>query len=323
MLNSACKIISTCTLPWVQHRDAAFRDVEKKLMQLIQPPAPQNPMNAPLGQQMRVVKLTSADGIKLNGLLGEVVGSTENGRVLVNLGNCQKALRPENLEDATDAPVGKSVQVNGLTSEKGKRLNGQVGEVLGGTVQGRWIVKLNDATMALRKENLAEIADDRSDEKSLLSTVGSVGHSGMDEQHDSCINALTELVEKLSVKVLQRVRHELVLHFEDEEKLLRVAGFGGAKGGYSTSEDDNDFSAFGSHVKDHKRIIALADEALSMLHNVCDASDAHGGTVPKKVATDLCKAFAEHAKMYDSLYEGKLEGCEGADTDVKKMDQVD
>jgi len=88
--------------------------------------------------------------------------------------------------------------------------------------------------------------------------------------------------------------------------LLRKYGFGLAKTASGYSGNENDFSAFGSHAKDHRRIIAMADDALEKLQDVCVESDAHGGTVPRSVADDLCRAFVEHATNFDSLYEGKL-----------------
>lgn len=303
IFNSSHQVVAQSTLPWTQYRDAAFRDVESRLHQLLQTAEPQNPLNAPMSQHVRVVGLTSAAGIEMNGQLGEVVGSSENGRFLVKLGSCTKALLPENLEDAAGAPVGKRVKVVGLASAKGTALNGQVGVVLGGAVNGRYLVRLRETTLALRQENLVE---DGGVEGAWLSGVGSVGHSGMDAQHDACVDALNELSQRLSVKALLRTRQELARHFEDEERLLKESGFGVAAIGDRCEGGSNDFSALGSHVSDHRRIVALADDALSMLQGVCDASDSMGGTVPKKVAADLREAFVQHATMYDALYEGKL-----------------
>jgi len=87
--NSANQIVTPKTLPFMQYREGAFRDVEGKLCQLLQPAAPQNPLNAPLGQHVKIVKLTSSSGMLLNGQLGEVVGSTENGRFLVKIGDAK------------------------------------------------------------------------------------------------------------------------------------------------------------------------------------------------------------------------------------------
>lgn len=145
------------------------------------------------------------------------------------------------------------------------------------------------------------------DAEKYLKKVATVGHDTMDAQHDACVNALVELAKQLTVKELQRVQQEMKAHFDEEEALLRKCGFGGANSGATADAGkENDFSAFGSHAKDHARILAIAEDSLSQLQNVCDRSDSYGGTVPKSVAEALCKAFVEHATMFDSLYEGKL-----------------
>mmetsp|Transcript_115562 Transcript_115562/g.326688 ORF Transcript_115562/g.326688 Transcript_115562/m.326688 type:complete len:392 (-) Transcript_115562:346-1521(-) len=322
--NAARQLFATKTLPFMQYREHAFRDVEGKLFQLLQPPPPSNPLNAPLGQCVRIVNLASESGKALNGQVGEVVGSTESGRFLVKVGDASKAMRPENLEDATDAPVGKRLQVVGLTSEKGQKLNGQVGEVLGGTKSGRYIVRLSDTTMSLKKENLQDPKDDDVNVTQYLSGVASVGHDMMDAQHNTCIRALEALWQDLTVKSLKRAREELQAHFSDEEMLLQESRFGQtADLNPDSNKATNDFSAFASHTADHKRIIALADEALSSLRNVCEASDAHGGTVPKQVVASLCKAFAEHAEMYDALYEGKIDAPRPTASALEQMDTVE
>lgn len=321
IFNSKHQIVVPSSAAFTQYREGAFRDVEGKLSHLLQPAAPENPMNAPVGQQVRIVNLSSAAGAALNGQIGEVVGSTDAGRYQVKLGESTKALNPANLEDATGAPVGKMVMVFGLTSEKGSKMNGQEGEVLGGMANGRYIVKLSGATMALRKENLKDTAEEDID-ASILHSVVSVGHSDMDAQHDTCKDALTELYENLSVKALKRTRDELKLHFDDEERLLAESGFGGGAGNDCCKETSNDFGAMKGHVYDHQRIIALVDDAIAKLSNVCDTSDSYGGTVPKSVAATVCKAFVEHAKLYDALYEGKLVQAQKT-SEVEEMDQVD
>lgn len=326
--NSVGQLVCSKTLPFVQYRDHAFKDVEGKLKQVLQPPPPQNPMGAPIGQHVCVVKLSSESGKAMNGQLGEVVGSNESGRFLVKTNDALKAFRPENLQDATDAPIGDRLQIFGLTSEKGSKLNGQVGDIIGGTANGRYIVRLSDSVMSFKKENLRDYQDADSDALKYLAGIASVGHAAMDEQHDTCIAALKELWQDLSVKKLQYAREELRKHFEEEEMLMQKSGFGqdqsgageGADAGYCCGTG-NDFSALGSHIKDHKRIVSIADEALARLTNVCDASDAHGGTVPKQVAIGLCKAFGEHATLYDALYEGKITAPNASG--LEEMDTID
>lgn len=300
VFNAAHQIVIPKSVPWMQFRDSAFRQLEGQLCQLLQPPAPENPLNAPVGQYVKVVNLTSAAGKEVNGQKGEVVGSSENGRFLVKLNGATKSFKPENLEDVIGAPIGKRVKVVGLTSEKGKQLNGQLGEVLGGVESGRYLVKLEKTTMALKDGNLEEVTEDDSCEGSLVSSLVSVGHEGMDAQHDLCLKAVNELVQKLSVQSLRHARKEVASHFEDEEKLLQDSELGksgcGADGG-------NDFSALASHIADHKRIIDIFDDALLPLEGTCESSE---GAVPKKIAADISKALVTHTTLYDSLYEGKI-----------------
>lgn len=288
------RIVAAKTLPWMQERNAAFRDVEAKLCSILQPPPPENPLGAPVGQYVRIVNLTSAAGASLNGQSGEIVGSSDSGRFLVKLESKTMGLNPTNLEDFHGAPVGRSVRIAGLTSEKGQKLNGGLGEVLGSTTAGRYIVRLPGASMSFRPENLEEVDAELGGEAA-APVVPSVGHEAMDAQHEACSQALTELGRSLTVPSLRKAREELASHFAEEEALLRQSDFGKAA--------DSEFSALGSHTKDHQRIIAMADDALEALRNTCESSV---GAVPKAVAAQLCKAFTEHATMYDSLYEGKL-----------------
>jgi len=280
------------TLPWMQHRDSAFRDLERKLRQVM-PYAP-----PPVGRRLRIHGLASAKGAALNSQVGEVVGAGDNGRWLVRLDGAAEplAMKPDNLEEPM---LGMWVRICGLTSTKGLALNGQVGEVVGGTDSKRVSVRLGQETVALRQENLEEV-DQPEDEK--FGAVESVGHAEMDADHDKCIAALRALKEKLTVPTLQAVRHELSDHFQQEEQLLRKAGFGGAVDGESGSMAG--LSALESHTNDHSRIVAIADEALAKLDTACGGVE---GAVPKATAVELIRAFVEHATLYDSLYAGKLE----------------
>lgn len=290
---STHRIVASKTLPWSQHRDRAFRDVEAKLGSMLQPALPGNPLGAPVGQHVRVVNLASAAGEMLNGQSGEVVGSSENGRFLVKLASKTMGLRPENLEDVLGAPVGRTVRVAGLTSEKGQKFNGQLGEVLGGTSAGRYIVRLAEGTISFRPENLEEASP--ADDEPQAPVVPSVGHEAMDAQHEACSQALGELVRSLTVPALRSAREELAAHFAEEEALLMNSGFGHSEGTMA--------SAMQNHVTDHQRIVGLADDTLASLRSACEASE---GAVPKAAAAELCKAFEEHARLYDALYEGKL-----------------
>jgi len=290
------KIIEASSPPWVQHRDNAFRWIEAKLRSVLNPGVDSNnPLDAPVGWQVRVVGLQNAEFKELNGECGEVVGSTENGRYRVKLQDGVKSLKPGNLEDATGAPVGASMRVTGLTSEKGLPLNGKVVEILGGTCNGRWIFRLEGKNLSVPKANL-EAVDAKMDSgnsiPSLEEGVPSVGHEAMDQQHASCEEALKTLKSKLSVNSLTRVQKELIEHFKEEETLMTAVDFGGASAGAP-------MSAYASHVGDHRKLLDMVDTALQSVQQACPTSE---GSVPHEVAQRICTAFMEHAVLYDSLY---------------------
>lgn len=296
IFDGAGQIKVPSTSAWMQHRDRAFRDVESKLRVLL-PKAP-----APVGRKVRVAGLTSAKGLELNGQVGEVLGASGHDRWLVRLAGAETpiAMRPENLDDAM---VGRRVRVAGLTSAKGSALNGQVGDVAGRAENGRLLVRLGAETVAIRSENLEELTEAEQDEGD-LAAVASVNHDGMDKDHELCADALRALLQSLSVPSLRRARDELAGHFEREEVLLREEGFGASAA--PDSALGGTFSALDGHVADHQRIVAIADDALGKLEGACDSIE---GSVPKAVATDLARAFREHATLYDSLYADKLAGA--------------
>lgn len=236
IFDAARRLKISGTLPWTQHRDVAFRDLESKLRQIL----PQTP-----------------------------------------------------------APVGRRLRVTGLSSAKGSVLNGREGEVMGSADNGRWLVLVDGAAepMALKPDNLEEPTKVQKSEVDELDTVDSVGHDDMDADHDRCIAALRTLRAKLSRPALRAARAELAEHFRHEEELLGGVGFGAAAG-------PQGLSAFDSHIKDHNRIVAMADEALAKLDGACDSVE---GAVPQATAASLIRSFVEHATLYDALYIGKLE----------------
>merc|ERR1712032_83643 len=87
--------------------------------------------------------------------------------------------------------------------------------------------------MSLKKENLRDYQEADSDAFEYLTGIASVGHAAMDEQHDTCIQALKELCQVLSVKKLQNAREQLQSHFDEEEMLLQKSGFGKEQSGIS------------------------------------------------------------------------------------------
>lgn len=70
----------------------------------------------------------------------------------------------------------------------------------------------------------------------------SVGHIQMDEEHEQCEAALSQLLSTPNADTLTQVMELLTSHFQHEENLMKVSGFG------NPSEK---FSPYANHVSDH------------------------------------------------------------------------
>jgi len=81
-----------------------------------------------------------------------------------------------------------------------------------------------------------------------------IGIASMDEEHESCAIALKQLLTKPTQRNLAAALKELEKHFAHEEALMVQHGFGGSP--------EDPFSALTSHVKDHKRILAIGHQEL-------------------------------------------------------------
>ena len=90
----------------------------------------------------------------------------------------------------------------------------------------------------------------------------------MDEEHESCTLALTELLRDPTSANLVWVLQELEDHFQHEETLMRQHGFGG--------DPTSSFSALTSHVVDHERILDMARQELERLKTVKNETDCCG-----------------------------------------------
>jgi hypothetical protein len=105
--------------------------------------------------------------------------------------------------------------------------------------------------------------------------LSSVGVQSMDREHERCAEALTELLKTLTTVALLRVLKELESHFDHEEALMKEHGFGG-----SNSRGDAAFSAFASHVSDHKKILDIGQNELQRLFCPQKTSPSFCGKVP-------------------------------------------
>lgn len=94
--------------------------------------------------------------------------------------------------------------------------------------------------------------------------VPSIGVDSMDEEHERCDKALEALLKRPTASNLRSVMKELQHHFDHEERLLVLHGFGG--------NPDDPFSALHSHIKDHKTILELVESAIATSQQVASAA---------------------------------------------------
>ena len=84
--------------------------------------------------------------------------------------------------------------------------------------------------------------------------VPRIGIDSMDEEHERCDKALEALLTLPTVSNLRTVLNELQHHFDHEEGLVVMHGFGG--------DPKDPFSALHSHMKDHKNILDFVESAM-------------------------------------------------------------
>ena len=71
----------------------------------------------------------------------------------------------------------------------------------------------------------------------------------MDEEHKICTDSFNRALKDPTVETLQEVHDVLLSHFAHEEELLDR---------YTRGDKTSAFSAFRSHEKDHKKMLAIA-----------------------------------------------------------------
>lgn len=125
-----------------------------------------------------------------------------------------------------------------------------------------------------------------------VSSLPSVGNQIMDEEHAECINALNQLAKNQTSGDLKQVLSVFGEHFQHEEELMTIKGFGG--------DLTDSFSAKASHQRDHNNILAK-------IRKIYDRTSID----PKeKVGIEEVKTISEllerHARNFDVLYEGHL-----------------
>lgn len=71
----------------------------------------------------------------------------------------------------------------------------------------------------------------------------------VDHEHEECITALQRLLKSPAAEELEFAIDILKAHFQSEENMMTTHGFGG--------DENSSFSALGSHVSDHEKILKL------------------------------------------------------------------
>lgn len=71
----------------------------------------------------------------------------------------------------------------------------------------------------------------------------------VDHEHEECITALQRLLKSPAAEELEFAIDILKAHFQSEENMMATHGFGG--------DVNSPFSALGSHVSDHEKILKL------------------------------------------------------------------
>lgn len=87
-----------------------------------------------------------------------------------------------------------------------------------------------------------------------------LGIASMDDEHESCAEALEALLGDPTKENLVTVLKELQKHFAHEEALMIQHKFGG--------DPVDSFSGLTSHVKDHKRILNLVQQELDEIQEL-------------------------------------------------------
>jgi len=203
------------------------------------------------------------------------------------------------LHPAYPYAIGNIVVLDGIKNQKG--LNGKKVKILGfETHTGRFSVQMVDdesrriavlpcslapdpssktgkhegsskVETKPRKRKPEEEEEEKKHDETIITSIKapeSVGVDCMDDEHESCsaaINYLLEALPKASTGLLQCVVMELEEHFEHEEVLMKKY--------WKQSQDTSSFSAYTSHVNDHRRIINIGLNELTRVEEESKSSE--------------------------------------------------
>lgn len=122
----------------------------------------------------------------------------------------------------------------------------------------------------------------------------------MDEEHERCAAALTELGERRTVEALRELMAVCAAHFEHEEAILdrHLYAEASARGGGNAFSVDA--GARRSHYADHARVLS------AMRQSIDAATAASRQRVPVAVVKELMQEFKRHTDEYDASYADRL-----------------
>lgn len=196
---------------------------------------------------------------------------------------------------------GQMLRLEGIAADQ--TLNGRIVTVIKfDTTKGRFHVLLSDGSnrqisvlpcclsplSAEAEQNTISSSENQTVQE--IQSPNLVGCEIIDEEHAECTAAINKCLRSNTRDNLASVLICLEQHFEHEERLAIASGFGNIT---------DAFSPMASHAKDHARILTLTRAELE--RTVQNHSD-----INIRVIQTVAAAFLEHAKVFDSLLEGKL-----------------
>lgn len=304
VLDGDGKFLRKKTSAFLQMGEDAFRDLEYVVRRAMPTSTPPTPPLLHADYPYRAGAAVSLDGLKntpeLNGQTGTILNfSTSSGRFQVQLKKSGRSVsvRPCCVAPLEAAPGGGGADVANASSHKEEE---------------------KESTKRPRVEEQQQVKE--TGEK----FPGSVGVASMDKEHEMCWAAIEKLRKEASgeggggggvLAALEAVRAEMAEHFAEEEQLMIASGFGG--------NPETSFSAVTGHKKDHQRIlreiVGLQDSLSASPPSCCSNGEEKQQQLQpqlQEVARRVALSFTTHVRLFDKLYDGKL-NTEGDTDDIQ------